>query len=948
SDFSLEPLFVSKSGPLSFYAVLQFDPRGPLKNDHWLEALHNSSLVLRVQPDHKLDLAALPNDPHLTGEGKLSRQFHILNPEGVTHRTTRAWPFVPRDEEVIVAMIDSGVDWNHPDLGGDTPPGGVMWINDAEANGVEGVDDDENGFVDDWIGWDFVDATSLGTPVAQFEDGSDPDNDPRDFGGHGTEVAGLIHAISDNGEGLAGHPANIKLMPLRVGWQEPGGRQVVYMGYAAQALEYASLHGARVANCSWDSLDLIGLGAALDMAINEYDMVICGSAGNNGVTNPSLQYLAMREDCLGVAAIREDGSKAGFSNFGDWVSIAAFGVGMATTGYEWVTEESQIVVNPGGGTSFSAPIVAGHAALLRAIAPEATASEIRNAIVSTGFDLGISGLGGGLSDVAAASQALGGGWERLCGASDAHALGETLFYLEGGTPRLASGATAPAEVCKGETSVPSALPLVSTSNAVTLITSETEGQLRDASGGSLGSVALASPPKFALAGDFLGDGTQRFAIGDGSNVLLVLEDGSSTATELAGDFALADFVNEDAALDLITLDSGGALTAYDFKNDKILWTSSSNTIHAVNPVTVIRASGKAETFLLTTGIVPSVNLLSLRSGQIVDGFPRNLPGVGTPQSLSVAGFGVSGNAALVLAEANGDIHLLQLDGQLRGSVSAGSPIMGEVLCADIDGDSNADLIAATEDGSLWAWSEDLEVLAGFPRAFPASLAGAPIIMDSDSKRFVVLTDTEGSIWSIPAGLAGTPAPWPVERANAARSGTVFEDSITPVAFASLEFRSQTGLACWRVTGDAPWQQLRIRNRDHVFWSQSFSSEGCASARVDHGERLVLEGLAREGGWQFLAETNLGLPGSGLLLQPPFPNPFASEMRVSFSLPEKGGVLEIFDVRGRRVLRWDAPQGTGTWTWDGSDLEGRTVPSGVYWLRLRSGEEQSLSRILKIN
>ena len=101
-------------------------------------------------------------------------------------------------------------------------------------------------------------------------------------------------------------------MVLRAGWLSPSG-PVVYMSFCAQAIEYAALNGARVLNCSWDSIGdaQYGLAAALDVAINTYGVVVVGSAGNAGTSSTASQYLASREDCLGVAGVLESGSEGG-------------------------------------------------------------------------------------------------------------------------------------------------------------------------------------------------------------------------------------------------------------------------------------------------------------------------------------------------------------------------------------------------------------------------------------------------------------------------------------------------------------------------------------------------------------------------------------------------------------------------------------------------------------
>src|SRR5262249_52576950 len=149
------------------------------------------------------------------------------------------------------------VDWHHPDLGGLQPPGGVIAVNTAELNGGPGIDDDDDGYTDDVVGWDFVDLTGVtlgpGQGPAPGEDGFIPDADPSDQAGHGTQVAGLVNAITNNAAGIAGAAPAARILPVRVGWRGSDSVPYVLMSFCAQGLRYAALRGARVANCSWDS-----------------------------------------------------------------------------------------------------------------------------------------------------------------------------------------------------------------------------------------------------------------------------------------------------------------------------------------------------------------------------------------------------------------------------------------------------------------------------------------------------------------------------------------------------------------------------------------------------------------------------------------------------------------------------------------------------------------------
>ena len=135
----IEPLFTSRTGPLARFALVTFEPPAgadatPL-NREWLESFGRSSRVVRGGPDYVMPMAALPDDPYLLGNPGPPRQFQLYNLSGLSERVARAWPFVPADREVIVGVIDSGVYWRHPDLGGggSPPDARVFWRNEARS-----------------------------------------------------------------------------------------------------------------------------------------------------------------------------------------------------------------------------------------------------------------------------------------------------------------------------------------------------------------------------------------------------------------------------------------------------------------------------------------------------------------------------------------------------------------------------------------------------------------------------------------------------------------------------------------------------------------------------------------------------------------------------------------------------------------------------------------------
>ena len=314
-------------------------------------------------------------------------------------KAPQAWDIETGNSNIVVAILDTGVRYFQKDLGGldasyfnPTAADGNMWVNWIEKNGVGGVDDDGNGYVDDWIGWDFVESTDYGLfyPCYPGEDCGVNDNDPRDFNGHGTHCAGIVAAQNNNGEAVASvaggwgngglEPTGngVKVMPLRIGWSidlygldyEVG---VVEMDYAADALYYAAENGARIASCSWGSENTGGLGAAIDYFLASGGLIF-KAAGNDGSSTPD--YMGSRDDIITVAATDDSDCKASFSNYGTWVDIAAPGVYIWSLFHDHTDPDTDYVA-PLDGTSMAGPLAASVAALIWSQEPSWSAEEVK-------------------------------------------------------------------------------------------------------------------------------------------------------------------------------------------------------------------------------------------------------------------------------------------------------------------------------------------------------------------------------------------------------------------------------------------------------------------------------------------------------------------------------------------------------------------------------------------
>jgi PKD repeat protein len=309
-----------------------------------------------------------------------------------------AWDIQTGNSSIIVAILDSGTRYYHRDLGGaNTNPSNVgaargnMWINNAELNGSSGVDDDGNGYTDDWIGYDFIQSTTNCWPG---EDCGTQDNDPRDFNGHGTHTSGIVGMLTNNGYGMAGVAGGwgngseqefgngVKVMACRMGFsynylgQEYG---VVYMDAAAEAFYYAADNGANIASCSWGSSNSGGIGVAATYFINSGGMIFV-AAGNDGTQ--TADYLNGRGDCISVAATNQNDGAASFTTYGTWVDVSAPGVGIYSTYHDHANPNVDYWASM-DGTSMACPMAAGVAAMIWSQNPGWTATQVETQLYSS-------------------------------------------------------------------------------------------------------------------------------------------------------------------------------------------------------------------------------------------------------------------------------------------------------------------------------------------------------------------------------------------------------------------------------------------------------------------------------------------------------------------------------------------------------------------------------------
>ena len=307
----------------------------------------------------------LPNDPLFT----LQWELHNTVSPGVDISMSSAWDIVRENSGLVVAVLDTGTDYTHPDLAGN------IWVNPGESSCSGTADNDRNGYVADCRGWNFV----------------DNNNNPMDDEGHGTHISGVIGAAGNNSLGIAGMLWSVQIMPLKILDNRGDGA----VADEVAAIEYAIAKGAKVINASFAGntfshaeLDAISAaGAAGILFVTAAGNGVDNSFGSNNDAFPVYPGNYDLANIISVAATDESDHLASFSNFGPRsVHVAAPGVSILSTvppalhsqfcgssplaGYEYCD-----------GTSMSAPHVTGLAGLISGYYAGLSPSQLRAMVV---------------------------------------------------------------------------------------------------------------------------------------------------------------------------------------------------------------------------------------------------------------------------------------------------------------------------------------------------------------------------------------------------------------------------------------------------------------------------------------------------------------------------------------------------------------------------------------
>lgn len=340
------------------------------------EQIDSENLISLLQTDNEIEyieIAKIYQINTLPNDSLISQQWALEKIKAFD-----AWNITQGNPDIKLAIIDTGIDYNHPDLKN------KIFLNQGEIGldhlgrdkRFNGIDDDGNGFIDDYMGWDFTDR--FGFPFdSSAGDYTDWDNDPFDDQGHGTYISGIAAAQTNNISGIAGTAPNIKLLNIRAFDPNGYGEE----DDVAAAILYAVLMNASVINMSFgdDSFSMV-LRDVIRYAYSQ-NLVLIASAGNKGVSSPHYPSGYSEVICVGNSTINDVVSPS--SNWGSTIDLVAPGTNILTT----AKNDSYTFIN---GTSASAPFVSAAACLILSRS-DFSNEEIKQILKSTTDDIGESG-----------------------------------------------------------------------------------------------------------------------------------------------------------------------------------------------------------------------------------------------------------------------------------------------------------------------------------------------------------------------------------------------------------------------------------------------------------------------------------------------------------------------------------------------------------------------------
>lgn len=674
-----------------FYLIRLHKPRKNLKTV--LDDFRSTGYVKMVERVAINRVAYTPNDPQYGSQWFL--------PQISADRAWDLWTDqgeVPGDSTIVVGIVDTGVQWDHPDLintvwqnlGEDADGDGatIEFVDDQwqlDSGDLNGIDDDNNNYGDDLIGWDPAGVTS----------GTDPDNDPMGTPGqgslgahmHGTHVSGIVAAATDNNTGIASVGFNIRHMPVKCTYDED---QEDYVSSGYDGITYAAKAGADIVNLSWGGFGSSGFAqSVINNAHNNYGVIIVAAAGNEATTQT--HYPSGYDNVISVTATGAGDAFNGWATRGETVDLSAPGENIRSTVYTMYGSYQSW-----DGTSTASPVAAGATGLFWAMFPDSSQAFIESQIVSTSDNI---------DDI---------------------------------NPDYAG------QIGQGRVNVYKAiasrwLPSLSYFNHAIIVLNDDDGQLNPGESAKL-RVVLQNENGWATATDVTAHLTS-------SNPVVTISDADATYNDISGGNSEVNIldtfqftVDADAEIGTVPFEitvTGGTEPyqfefTFSFEVEVGLFQAGFPVVTGTNIQTSpllydIDDDGAAEIIAGSD----DYNLYVLNpDGTMKDGFPFTAQNQ-IRGSAAVGDADNDGITEIVIASKDNFIYILNPDGTLQGKFQAGGYLMSTPALVDMDGNGDLEIVMNSFDSNVYVINHDSTNFGNFPVSLGEPLMTAPAIADID-------------------------------------------------------------------------------------------------------------------------------------------------------------------------------------------------------------------------
>lgn len=838
------------------------------------EILMRDAFVEWAEPVYSRKIDYTPNDPGFASQWYLT-----------TIRAKEAWDVSRSAQNVVIAVVDNGIQVNHPDLAAN------IWVNTKEIPGNR-VDDDRNDFTDDVRGWDFG------------NDDADPSpgkNIVNDLKWHGTGVAGIAGAVTDNGKGMASAAFNPKIMPIKAA--SDSDPQYVIAGY--QGIVYAADNGADFINCSFGaSSPSQGEKEAVDYA-NSIGCLVLAAAGNDN--GEIVQYPAGLPGVFSVAATNQNDTRTVFSNYGYSVDASAPGIHI----YSIDSETNYGMMD---GTSFCTPITASVAALVKGLHPTWTG-------VQAGEQVRVS---------AASIDALNPGLETKLGrgrvdAYQALTLKSPSIRLDSTSLVEGPGGNADGVNDPGEELIATFFLTnwLEPASNVTIVLSCTNPNITLLNSNflisSLGTLKSwnnrSNPMRIQISP----------SAARGQNILIKVEiqaGGGYRETERI-QFDIPAYITLHGKNAALTLTDMGRLGLADINTEQgegFIYRDEGSLLFEGAVMAGISADTLSDVARGTDGIIQNSDFHAVQGGDLIVDRPGILAdqqgraGFSDGTAVPSLHLGVRFSAFAYADSLNGDYILLAYKLYNTSASSIRKLYFGLFMDWDINGGQDSWHNLAGYDPSL---------NLGYVYEKLSSVYGGLAVVSGGAGAYRSLVN--GDVIYPDVGGYSKKEKW-----DHLSGGVLNAHSTTETDFS-------------QVLGVGPFD---INPKDTIL-------VGFAVAGGSGLEDLKRHVEAAKVKWQTLFKTT-GIPRNpqsamiDFRLEPCYPNPFNSETVIRFDLPNAGPVvLTVLDLSGREVARLiDSAREAGRHEvrWNGKTLDGRSAASGVYFVRIQAGERNTVRKL----